>query len=174
MRLSGKGSTRGDDKSTDGGKDPVSIATEGDPIGDLDENIGDNAQIVSFTVAGISRRATNDPQFQRVILEPQDLLQKHGIKNINVYMMKGNACFKNAFTFAYSFRDLFRPDFDEGINVQSVLNFVESNVQRERIEKHLSLNSMPYTNHDLKDPEFIDLVRSNRAGCELAPAHFDD
>jgi len=175
VRLSGKGSTDSEDKATDGGKDPVSIAADGDAIGDLDENIGDDAQIVSFTVAGISRRGTNDPQFQRVTLEPQDMLQKHGMKNIEVYMMKGKACFEDAFTLAYSFRDLFAPDFDDGINVRSVLNFVENEgVQRKRIEQHLALSSMPYTKDDLKDPDFIRAVRSDRAGCDLAPAHVDD
>merc|ERR1711957_530231 len=83
VRLSGKGSTDSEDKATDGGKDPVSIAADGDAIGDLDENIGDDAQIVSFTVAGISRRGTNDPQFQRIILEPDPL--KKGIQDIDVY-----------------------------------------------------------------------------------------
>jgi hypothetical protein len=57
VRLMGKGSGGNkddeddEDESTDERKDPVSIATEGDPLGDLDENIGDDAKIVAFTVA---------------------------------------------------------------------------------------------------------------------------
>jgi len=165
-----------EDESTDGGKDPVSVATEGDPLGDIDENIGEDAKIVSFTVAGISRRANNDPQFQRVTLEPQDMLMKHyGMKDIEVYSMKGSDCFENAFTFAYSFRDLFKPDFDVGINVDTVLNFVENEaLQRERIENHLAMSSMPYTKKDLEDQDFIDAVRSDETGCELGPPHYDN
>jgi hypothetical protein len=171
VRLMGKGSGgNNDDKdeSTDGSKDPVSISTQGDPLGDLDESIGEDAKIVAFTVAGISRRANDDPQFQRIILEPQEMLKQHGMKDIEVYSMKGDACFENAFTFAYSFRDLFQPDFDDGINVDSVLAFVKNDeLQRERIEEHLALSSMPYTKHDLKDQDFIDAVRSDKTGCEL-------
>jgi len=157
-------------KDTDNGKDPVSISTAGDPIGDIDQNIGDDANIVSFTVAGISRRGNNDPQFQRVILEPKDEVKRHGIRDIEVYSMKGNHCFEQtAFTFAYNFRDLFRPDFDDGINVDTVLKFVENDeVQRERIEKHMALSSMPYTKKSLKDPDFLAAVRSGKTGCELA------
>jgi hypothetical protein len=179
VRLMGKGAggnnNKGDEESTDEGKDPVSVATEGDPLGDIDENIGDDATIVAFTVAGISRRANNDPQFQRITLEPQDMLKKHGIKDIEVYSMKGDDCFENAFTFAYSFRDLFKPDFDDGINVETVLSFVENDeLQRKRIEKHMALTSMPYTSKSLKDSRFIDAVRSDKTGCELGPPHIDN
>lgn len=179
VRLMGKGAggnnNKGDEESTDEGKDPVSVATEGDPLGDIDENIGDDATIVAFTVAGISRRANNDPQFQRITLEPQDMLKKHGMKDIEVYSMKGDDCFENAFTFAYSFRDLFKPDFDDGINVETVLSFVENDkLQRKRIEKHMALTSTPYTSESLKDSRFIDAVRSDKTGCELGPPHIDN
>ncbi|MGK3742498.1 MAG: hypothetical protein ACI90V_009354, partial [Bacillariaceae sp.] len=124
---------------------------------------------------GISRRGKNDPQFQRITLEPQDMLKKHGMKDIEVYSMKGNDCFENAFTFAYSFRDLFKPDFDDGINVKTVLNFVENDkLQRARIEKHMALTSTPYTSKILKDSGFIDAVRSDKTGCELGPPHIDN
>jgi len=186
VRLMGKGVTRAEDDEnnevdgteeedgifdseedieTNFGKDPVSMSSKGDVIGDLDENIGQDAQIVSFTVAGISRRGNNDPQFQRIILEPDPL--KKGIQDIDVYSMKGNDCGKHGFTFAYSFRDLFTPDFDNGINVQSVLDFVNNDKeQKERIEKYLALSSMIYTKKDLKSESFIDRVRNDQTGCE--------
>eukprot|EP00536_Pseudo-nitzschia_multiseries_P008555 jgi/Psemu1/325257/estExt_fgenesh1_pg.C_2190005 len=170
VRLTHRKKSTDKNENTDHGKDPVSISAAGDPIGDIDENIGCDAKIVSFTVAGIARRGNNDPQFQRVILEPKDGVKQHGIRDIEVYSMKGNACFEpNAFTFAYTFRDLFQPDFDDGINVDTLLNFVENeSVQRERIEQHLALSSMPYTKKSLKDPDFLAAVRSDQTGCDLA------
>ena len=48
---------------------------------DLDEDVGEASDVVSFTVAGISRRGLNDPQFQRITLEPH---LKHGISDISV------------------------------------------------------------------------------------------
>lgn len=147
----------------------VSVDPLGDPIGDLDGNIGEDSKIVSFTVAGISRRGNNDPQFQRIILEPKDMLMKHGIQDIEVYSMKGSDCGEDSFTHAYSFRDLFKPDFDDGINVQSVEVFVENDkLQRERVEMHLALSSMPYTKDNLKDKKWIKKVREDKTGCELA------
>ena len=70
IRLMGKGVTRAEDDEnnqvdgteeedgifdseedieTNFGKDPVSMSSKGDVIGDLDQNIGQDAQIVSFT-----------------------------------------------------------------------------------------------------------------------------
>lgn len=170
VRLMGKGS--GGDYDSDDQETEVSL---GDPLGDIDKDIGEDAQIVSFTVAGISRRANNDPQFQRITLEPQDMLKKHGMKDIEVFMMKGDACYENAFSLAYSFRKLFKPDFDDGINVRTVKNFVENDaVQRERIERHTALSSMPYNKKVLKNKKFIHAVQSDKTGCELGPPHTDD
>jgi len=145
------------------GDEPTSVSARSDAIGDLDEDIGEDANVVSFTVAGISRRGMNDPQFQRITLEP-DL--RHGISDISVYSMKRNACYTNAFTFAYSFRELFRPDFDDGINVDSVKDFVaHDTLQRERVEKNLALTSMPYTKKMFSDEEYLASVRAGATGC---------
>lgn len=145
------------------GDEPVSDSEQGDVIGDLDEDVSDDANVVSFTVAGISRRGMNDPQFQKITLEPE---LSHGISDIEVFSMKGNACGKDAFTFAYSFKSLFEPDFDGGINVDSLQDFVtHGELQRERVESHLALSSMPYTKKDTSDPAFVEAVRAGTSGC---------
>lgn len=143
--------------------EPTSDSARSDPVGDLDEDVGSDAQVVSFTVAGISRRGMNDPQFQRVTLDPR---RRHGIRDISVFSMKRAACGAGAFTFAYSFRELFAPDFNGGINVHSLKDFVEHDqLQRERVESHLALTSMPYGKQDLKDAAFLEAVRAGKTGC---------
>ena len=132
-------------------------------IGDLDENIGGDAKVISFTVAGISRRGMNDPQFQRITLDPD---ARHGMSDISVYSMKRNDCYANAFTFAYSFKELFKPDFDEGINPRSVQNFVlHEKLQRDRVERHIALTSMPYNKTVFADKAYLEAVRAGEAGC---------
>ena len=153
------------DKKSAGKEDEekVSDSPRSDPVGDIDEDTDDDPNIVSFTVAGISRRGLNDPQFQRITLEPE---LKHGISDISVYSMKRNACWENAFTFAYSFKSLFDPDFDSGINVDTLKQFVlHDKLQRERVESHLALSSLPYTKADLKDEAFLAAVRAGQLGC---------
>jgi hypothetical protein len=55
---------------------------------------------------------------------------------------------------------VFKPDFDDGINV------VENDaVQKEGVGKYLALSTMPYTSSDLKDPVFINAVRNDQTGC---------
>jgi len=144
------------------GDEPTSVSSQGDAIGDLDEDIDGDAHVVSFTVAGISRRGMNDPQFQKVILEPD--LNK-GIQDILVYTMKRAACYADAFTFAYSFRELFEPDLDDGINIDSVERFVQNEKQRARVEAHLALTSMPYDKSMLKNTSFLAAVRAGQTGC---------
>jgi len=68
---------KGDDDKTD----PVSDSKANDAIGDIDEDNGGDTQIVSFTVAGISRRGLNDPQFQRVFLARPEQSPKHLIRD---------------------------------------------------------------------------------------------
>ena len=79
--------------------------------------------------------------------------------------MKRGACGKNGFTFAYSFRDVFKPDFDDGINVDSVRRFVQNKKQRKALEAHMALTSMPYTKASLKDQAFLEAVRAGTSGC---------
>jgi hypothetical protein len=64
--------------TTDAGKD--------DALGDIGEDIGGGGEgsTVSFTVTGISRRANNDPQFQRVLLNTKT----SAIKDIEVFAME--------------------------------------------------------------------------------------
>jgi len=143
-------------------EDVEPVSSQGKSVGDLDEDVGGDAKIISFTVAGISRRGLNDPQYQKITLE-KDV--KRGIEDISVYSMKRQACGDQAFTFAYSFRELFEPDFDDGINVESVERFVENDKQRERVEQHIALTSMPYEKTTLKDQAFLDAVRAGTSGC---------
>lgn len=126
------------------------------------QDVGGDAHIISFTVAGISRRGMNDPQFQKITLETDPA---KGIEDISVYSMKRSDCYDNAFSFAYSFRGLFEPDFDDGINTDSVERFVENKKQRSRVEKHLAMTSMPYEKAMLKDKAFLDAVRAGKLGC---------
>ena len=98
----------------------------------------------------------------QVLLEPD--LSK-GIQDILVYTMKRAACYADAFTFAYSFRELFEPDLDEGINIDSVERFVQNEKQRARVEAHLALTSMPYDKSVLKNTSFLAAVRAGKTGC---------
>ena len=67
--------------------------------------------------------------------------------------------------FAYSFRDRFAPHFDGGINVASLQGFVKDKAQKERVEAHLALTSLPYTKKDLADEAFLADVRAGKTGC---------
>ena len=79
--------------------------------------------------------------------------------------MKRSACYSNAFTFAYSFREVFKPDFDDGINVDSVKRFVQNKDQHDALEKHMALTSMPYNKKMLSDERFLEAVRAGESGC---------
>ncbi len=185
------------DETDYSGDEPVGISRSNDVIGDLGEDNGDDANIVSFTVAGISRRAGNDPQFQKIVLErthDPDVswktvsdhdqknnhthilkLPRHDIADISVFSMKRGACDPkgdlmgngtSAFSYAYSFRSLFEPDFEEGINPETLEKFVlHDELQKERIESHLALSSLPYTKKDLNDESFLEAVRRGETGC---------
>lgn len=43
--------------------------------------------------------------------------------------------------------------------------FVENDKQRERVEQHIALTSMPYEKTTLKDQAFLDAVRAGTSGC---------
>jgi len=136
-----------------------------DELGDLDDDIGGNGATVSFTVAGISRRGLNDPQFQRIYLE-----KEHGayeIQDIDVIqMMKG--C---DFEVSFSFVDQFKPHFDTGINIATLKNFVEDESMKAIVESQLALSASPYDKTTLKDPLFLASVRAGIAGCEVRKEH---
>merc|ERR1712224_53237 len=148
----------GDDDKTS----KVSDAKSNDAIGDMDEDIDGDSQIISFTVAGISRRGLNDPQFQRITLDREEKKKKLTIRDIDVYSMKGAAC---DYTFAYSFAELFQPDFDYGIDEAAMRSFIRNKDQIKRVESHISLSSSNLSGAALKDPAFIEAVRLGKAGC---------
>jgi hypothetical protein len=157
-----------------------------DALGDLGENIGDTDDdgeveddvdtnpndeevkdgndlgIISFTVAGISRRAKNDPQFQRVTLKNlKEDSDDFVISDIDVFSMRCGC----DFTFAYSFRDLFHPHFDDAIDEVSLKGFVEDQAMLKRVESHLSMTDAPYEAKDLKNTTWVEEVREGRLGC---------
>lgn len=79
--------------------------------------------------------------------------------------MKRNACGPGAFSFAYSFKKLFKPHFNSGVNAETVRSFVADKNQTTRVEAHLALTSSVYTKKGCKDPSFIAAVRQGETGC---------
>eukprot|EP00928_Gymnodinium_smaydae_P032744 TRINITY_DN23637_c0_g1_i1.p1 TRINITY_DN23637_c0_g1~~TRINITY_DN23637_c0_g1_i1.p1 ORF type:complete len:544 (-),score=86.23 TRINITY_DN23637_c0_g1_i1:200-1780(-) len=163
--MSGKHSPQEDEI---GGSNHVKDGKGEDDIADIGDDIGGDASTVSFTVAGISRRGLNDPQFQRIYLD--QVPSKNGgeweykMDNIEVFSMQGSDC---SFGSRYNFRDVFSPHFDEGINVESLKSMVADKAMKKVVEKYVALTSSPYTKATLKDPSFIKAVREGRAGCEV-------
>lgn len=157
--MDGKHSPEEDD--IDGHPDMVGDSSDADALGDLTEDIGGLTETVSFTVAGISRRGLNDPQFQRIYLEGAET--KYTIFDIDVLAMKKQCDFE----FSYSFRELFKPHFDSGINTATLRTMVSDKRMVEKVESHLSLSASPYTKADLKNPAFMEAVRNGTKGCEV-------
>jgi len=152
-----------------GGTQDVSDSAKSDAIGDIDEDISGEKSTVSFTVAGISRRALNDPQFQRIyldfaepILRADDSLT-YEIKDIEVLSMK-EGC---DFTFSYSFRDVFAPHFNNGITTKTLKAMVNDTAMREVVESHLAMSVSAYTSKNLTDAEFLNSVRNGVDGCAV-------
>ena len=76
---------KGDIRLMDPKKLDTTDAGNDDALGDIGEDVGGgDGSTVSFTVTGISRRANNDPQFQRVLLNTKT----SAIKDIEVYAME--------------------------------------------------------------------------------------
>lgn len=150
-----------------GGSNDVEDDNNEDEVADLGDDIGGDASTVSFTVAGISRRGMNDPQFQRIYLDEVPGATygswKYQMQDIEVFSMKGSSC---DFDFRYSLRDVFRPHFDTGITTSTLKNMVSDKRMLAVVEKYIALTESPYTKATLKDPEFIKEVREGRAGCE--------